>query len=66
MSEPKKKSEQSPVGEAPNATYAFAMAFFEELKRSGVEHVCVSPGSRSTPLAVAAGRTSGLSVWSQL
>jgi 2-succinyl-5-enolpyruvyl-6-hydroxy-3-cyclohexene-1-carboxylate synthase len=66
MSEPQKKSEQSSVGEAPNATYAFAMAFFEELKRSGVEHVCVSPGSRSTPLAVAAGRTSGLSVWSQL
>lgn len=56
----------SSVGQAPNATYAFAMAFFEELARSGVEHVCVSPGSRSTPLAVAAGSTPGLSLWSHL
>ena len=40
--------------------------FFEELVRAGVEHVCVSPGSRSTPLAVAAARCSGLRCWSQL
>ena len=42
------------VVSAPNATYAFLRAFFEELARSGVAHVCVSPGSRSTPLAVTA------------
>lgn len=54
------------VTEAPNATYAFAMAFFDEVARSGVEHVCISPGSRSTPLAVVAGSTEGLSVWSHL
>jgi len=54
------------VADAPNATYAFAMAFFEELARSGVAHVCVSPGMRSTPLTVAAGSVAGLRVWSHL
>lgn len=54
------------VKDAPNATYAFVTAFFEELARAGVEHVCVSPGSRSTPLAVAAGSIAGLTIWSHL
>ncbi|MCP5039429.1 MAG: 2-succinyl-5-enolpyruvyl-6-hydroxy-3-cyclohexene-1-carboxylic-acid synthase [bacterium] len=54
------------VASAPNATYAFTRAFFEELARSGVEHVCVSPGSRSTPLAVTAASVASLRVWSQL
>ena len=31
-----------------------SLAFFEALAGCGVRHVCVSPGSRSTPLAVAA------------
>jgi 2-succinyl-5-enolpyruvyl-6-hydroxy-3-cyclohexene-1-carboxylate synthase len=34
--------------------------FFQALVRSGVSEVCISPGSRSTPLAVAAHRTPGL------
>ncbi len=51
---------------SPNPTYAFAAAFFDELARSGVVHVCISPGSRSTPLAVAAGQTDRLRVWSHL
>jgi 2-succinyl-5-enolpyruvyl-6-hydroxy-3-cyclohexene-1-carboxylate synthase len=54
------------VASAPNVTYAFLRAFFEELQRSGVEHVCVSPGSRSTPLAVTAASVDGLLLWSQL
>jgi 2-succinyl-5-enolpyruvyl-6-hydroxy-3-cyclohexene-1-carboxylate synthase len=54
------------VASAPNVTYAFLRAFFEELQRSGVEHVCVSPGSRSTPLAVTAASVDGLQIWSQL
>lgn len=57
---------ESGVASAPNATYAFIRAFFEELQRSGVEHICVSPGSRSTPLAVTAASVEGLRVWSQL
>ncbi len=53
----------SAVEAAPNDTYAFVGAFFAELSASGVRHVCVSPGSRSTPLAVAAFRQPGLSCW---
>lgn len=48
------------ISTAPNATYAFCTAFFEELARAGVERVCVSPGSRSTPLCVSAHREPGL------
>lgn len=36
-----------------NTNTALASAFAEELARSGVRHAVVSPGSRSTPLAVA-------------
>lgn len=32
------------------AAYAYVGAFADELVRHGVEHVCVCPGSRSTPL----------------
>jgi 2-succinyl-5-enolpyruvyl-6-hydroxy-3-cyclohexene-1-carboxylate synthase len=36
-----------------NANTALASAFTEELARCGVRHAVISPGSRSTPLAVA-------------
>lgn len=36
------------------AVYNFALAFFEQLAHSGVRHVCISPGSRSTPLSISA------------
>jgi 2-succinyl-5-enolpyruvyl-6-hydroxy-3-cyclohexene-1-carboxylate synthase len=36
-----------------NVNTAFASAFVEELARGGLQHAVVSPGSRSTPLAVA-------------
>jgi 2-succinyl-5-enolpyruvyl-6-hydroxy-3-cyclohexene-1-carboxylate synthase len=36
-----------------NANTALASAFVEELARDGLRHAVVSPGSRSTPLAVA-------------
>jgi 2-succinyl-5-enolpyruvyl-6-hydroxy-3-cyclohexene-1-carboxylate synthase len=39
--------------DATNANTALASAFAEELARSGVRHAVLSPGSRSTPLAVA-------------
>ena len=64
--EPASEFEMRGSANAPNATYAFTLAFFEELSRCGVEHVCISPGSRSTPLAVAAGSVSGLRAWSHL
>lgn len=51
------------VDTAPNEAYAFVAAFFEELAASGVRHVCISPGSRSAPLAVTASWQRGLRCW---
>lgn len=45
-----------------NANTALASAFVEELARSGVRHAVVSPGSRSTPLAVALWREAAIDV----
>lgn len=42
--------------DAPNVTYRWAHLFIEELVRTGVETFFVAPGSRSTPLVVAAAR----------
>ena len=41
----------------------YAAAFVEEMRRSGVRHVCVSPGSRSTPLALAIAKNPQLKTW---
>jgi 2-succinyl-5-enolpyruvyl-6-hydroxy-3-cyclohexene-1-carboxylate synthase len=45
-----------------NANTALASAFVEELARGGLRHAIVSPGSRSTPLAVAFWRRSEIEV----
>lgn len=45
-----------------NANTALASAFVEELARGGLRHAVVSPGSRSTPLAVALRRQAGIEV----
>ncbi|MEZ4331910.1 MAG: 2-succinyl-5-enolpyruvyl-6-hydroxy-3-cyclohexene-1-carboxylic-acid synthase [Myxococcota bacterium] len=50
----------------PDAVYAFVARFFASLVASGVEHVVISPGSRSTPLAIAAAFTPGLRSWIEL
>lgn len=44
----------------PVAVQASLRAFFAQLAAGGVAHVAASPGSRSTPLTVAADRTDGL------
>ena len=48
--------------DSTNANTALASAFVEELARCGVRHAVVSPGSRSTPLAVALWREAGIEV----
>jgi 2-succinyl-5-enolpyruvyl-6-hydroxy-3-cyclohexene-1-carboxylate synthase len=45
-----------------NRNTALASAFVEELARGGVRHAVVSPGSRSTPLAVALWRQAEIEV----
>lgn len=47
----------------PGVVYEVIDGFFRALVDSGVEHVCVSPGSRSTPLCVTADQTEGLRTW---
>ena len=42
--------------DAPNVTYLWAQLLIEELVRNGVDTFFVAPGSRSTPLTVAAAR----------
>lgn len=50
----------------PEAVYAFVGRFFAGLAAVGVEHVVISPGSRSTPLSVVARQTPGLRTWIEL
>lgn len=41
-------------------------AFVEELARSGLRHVCIAPGSRSTPLAILFRQHPAITVWTHL
>src|SRR5258705_8934075 len=45
------------------ATHAYIGAFVDELVRSGVRHVCICPGSRSTPLAMMFAANPKIKVW---
>lgn len=49
-----------------NRNYAFAETFVEELARTGLRHVCICPGSRSTPAAIAFARHAGIKKWHHL
>jgi len=52
--------------DAPDPQFAGVEAFMSELARAGVQHVCVMPGARSTPLALSVARHSGLRGWSHV
>ena len=47
----------------PAVTTAWVRAFIDELARGGVGHVCVAPGSRSTPLVMACAREERIRTW---
>ncbi len=47
----------------PAVTTAWVRAFIDELARGGVEHVCIAPGSRSTPLVMACAREERIRTW---
>lgn len=46
--------------------HLFVGAFVDELSRSGVSHVCLCPGSRSTPLALLLRKHPAIKVWTHL
>jgi 2-succinyl-5-enolpyruvyl-6-hydroxy-3-cyclohexene-1-carboxylate synthase len=48
---------------ADQAAFAYIGAFVDELSRGGVRHVCVCPGSRSTPLALTIANHPSLRTW---
>lgn len=49
-----------------NRNYAFANALLASLADLGLAHAAVSPGSRNTPLAIAAAETDGIEVTTHL
>ncbi len=49
--------------EPANTLYAYTGAFVDELRRAGIRHAVVCPGSRSTPLALSLAQQSGVRVW---
>ncbi|MFS8543859.1 MAG: 2-succinyl-5-enolpyruvyl-6-hydroxy-3-cyclohexene-1-carboxylic-acid synthase, partial [Limnochordales bacterium] len=46
-----------------HVTHHYVGAFVDELVRSGLRHVCLGPGSRSTPLALLCAQHPELRVW---
>lgn len=49
-----------------NRNYAFSTVFVDELARSGLRHVCVAPGSRSSPLTIAFAHHPEIKTWVHL
>jgi len=50
----------------PNANIAFCELLLTEFARAGVAHICICPGSRSAPLAIATCRVPELRPWVHL
>src|SRR5581483_3624428 len=52
--------------EPQNPTYAYVGAFVDELRRAGLGHVVICPGSRSTPLALTFASARAFRIWMHL
>jgi 2-succinyl-5-enolpyruvyl-6-hydroxy-3-cyclohexene-1-carboxylate synthase len=46
-----------------DATYGYVGAFVDELARSGIRHVAIAPGSRSTPIALSLANHPAIKLW---
>src|SRR5579859_3735251 len=51
------------IAEPLNPTYAYVGAFVDELRRGGLHHAVICPGSRSTPLALVFASTPAIHCW---
>ncbi len=51
------------IHNAPNINHLWSRLVIEELRRNGVDTFYISPGSRSTPLTVAAAQTEGVETY---
>lgn len=49
-----------------NVTWLYVNAFVDEFARAGISHVCLCPGSRSTPLAMMFAENGAFKLWMQL
>ena len=49
-----------------NPAYLYAVAFVDELQRTGIRNVVMCPGSRSTPLAMAFVAQTDIRTWMQV
>ncbi len=49
-----------------NRNYALACSFVDELARSGLRHVCICPGSRSSPITIGFARHPSVKTWVHL
>ena len=54
------------TGDAPLAVEVASAAFVDSLVAHGVEHVCITPGSRSTPLTIAFAMQPAVRAWLHL
>jgi 2-succinyl-5-enolpyruvyl-6-hydroxy-3-cyclohexene-1-carboxylate synthase len=64
--EPSKKILPTAFKADPTGVYRFIGRFFRGLRSAGTQHIVISPGSRSTPLAVTARQIDGLRTWVEL